>query len=228
MKFHLCPKFAATRWLAAGLLIGFLAMPATAKPPKLRDISDTVAANPILTKFNAMVQASDLATLLSSRGPFTVFAPTDSAFSKLPPGALETLLRPENKVRLQDILLFHVVNGKRLTAKDLLPLKTVLSCQGAPLPLRTSRSGAQFVMKSKIVHGDIKCQNGIINEVDTVLMPPETSLPPVAPPPPSTPVPGTNAPTVTPVPTTSTAPADTNAASNIPVAPIAAPEATPH
>ncbi len=210
----------------AALLLGFLALPAAAKPPKLRDISDTVATNPILTKFNAMVQASDLATFLSSRGPFTVFAPTDSAFSKLAPGVLDTLLRPENKVRLQDILLFHVVNGKRLTAKDLLPLKTVLSCQGAPLPLRTSHSGAQFVMKSKIVHGDIKCQNGIINEIDTVLLPPEASLPPVASPPP--PAAATNAPTVTPVPTTNAASADTKAASDIPVAPIAAPEATAH
>jgi uncharacterized surface protein with fasciclin (FAS1) repeats len=190
-----------------------------------------VAANPILTTFAAMVQASDLGTFLSSRGPFTVFVPTDSAFARLPPGMLDTLLRPENKVRLQDILLFHVVNGKRLTSKDLLLLKTVLSCQGAPLALKTTRTGTQLVMKAKIVHADIKCQNGIVNEIDTVLMPPEASLPPIAPPPPPAPSPApadTNAPPANPAASTNAAPADTNAAPVIPVAPIAAPEATPH
>jgi len=210
-----------------------------AKTAKLRDIADTVASNPILTKFAAIIQASDLGTFLSSRGPFTVFVPTDSAFSKLPPGMLETLLRPENKVRLQDILLFHVVNGKRLTAKDLLPLKSVLSCMGdppAPLVVRTNHIGVQFVMKAKIVHADIKCQNGIINEVDTVLMPPEEALPPLAPPPP--PAPATNAPpSVVVVPSTGTNAApedtnppssDTNAAPVIPVARVATPEATQH
>lgn len=205
--------------------------PAMAKPAKIRDIADSVAANPILTKFAAMVQASDLGTFLSSRGPFTLFVPTDSAFARLPPGMLDTLLRPENKVRLQDILLFHVVNGKRLTSKDLLPLKTILSCQGAPLAIKTTRTGAQLVMKAKIVHADIRCQNGIINEIDTVLMPPEASLPPIAPPPPPAPPPApvdTNAPPTNPEASTNTAPADTNAAPVIPVAPVAAPDATPH
>ena len=213
--------------LLAVLFLGLLSAPSEAKPVKLRDIADTVSANPILTKFALMIQASDLGTFLSSRGPFTIFAPTDSAFSKLPPGTIETLLRPENKTRLQDIVLFHVVNGKRLTAKDLLLLKSVLSCEGDPpaaLDIRTSRSGTQFVMKAKIVSADIKCQNGILNEIDTVLMPPEASLPPIAPPAP--PAPTTNAPPVNSSDTTNAAPADTNAAptgtnapSDIPVAP---------
>jgi len=219
------------RWLLPVFLLALIHSHVEAKPAKIRDLADTVATNPILTKFAAMVQASDLSTFLSSRGPFTLFAPTDSAFAKLPPGMLDTLLRPENKVRLQDILLFHVVNGKRLTAKDLLPLKTVLSCEGdppAPLILKTTHSGTQFVMKAKIVHGDIKCQNGIINEIDTVLMPPETALPPVAPPPPPAPppAPATNAPPANLGAGTNAAPADTNAAPVVPVAPVAAPEAT--
>jgi uncharacterized surface protein with fasciclin (FAS1) repeats len=219
--------------LLPALLLGFLGAQAEAKPAKIRDLADTVAANPILTKFAAMVQASDLGTFLSSRGPFTLFVPTDSAFAKLPPGMLDTLLRPENKERLQDIVLFHIVNGKRLTAKDLLPLKTVLSCEGNPvnpLVLKTTRTGAQLVFNAKIVHADIKCQNGIINEIDTVLMPPEASLPPIAAPPPPAPPPApeTNAPPGNPAAATNAAPADTNAAPVIPVAPIAAPEATPH
>ena len=222
-------RFTAPRWLLPALLLGCMGAQAEAKSAKMRDLADTVSANPILTKFAAMVQASDLGTFLSSRGPFTVFVPTDSAFAKLPPGMLDTLLRPENKVRLQDILLFHVVNGKRLTAKDLFPLKTVLSCQGTPLALKTTRTGAQLVLKAKIVHADIKCQNGIINEIDTVLMPPEASLPPIAAPPlpAPPPAPATNAPPANPSATTNAAPAETNAAPVIPVAPIAAPEATP-
>lgn len=216
------PRLTALRWLLPALLLGFLNGQADAKPAKMRDLADTIAANPILTKFAAMVQASDLGTFLSSRGPFTLFAPTDSAFSKLPPGMLDTLLRPENKERLQDIVLFHVVNNKRLTAKDLLPLKTVLSCEGdppAPLTLKTSRSGAQFVIKAKITHADIQCRNGIINEIDTVLMPPEASLPPIAPPPP---------PPAPPAPMTNAPPTDATAPPIIPVAPIAAPGAMPH
>jgi uncharacterized surface protein with fasciclin (FAS1) repeats len=235
-------RFPAIGLLLSVLLLGFPATPVdakTGKTNKMRDLADTVAANPITTQFAAMIQASDLGTFLSSRGPFTLFVPTDSAFSKLPPGTLETLLRPENKVRLQDILLFHVVNSKRLTAKDLLPLKNVLSCQGTLLPLRTSHSGTQYVMKAKIVHADIKCANGIINEIDTVLMPPESALPPLV-----APVPGpgaTNAPVAS-APATSNGPTDTNAAPAeasapppetnagpvIPVAPIATPETPAH
>jgi uncharacterized surface protein with fasciclin (FAS1) repeats len=229
MKSCLSLRFLIVVCMLGVLLFGWMGTRVQAKAPKIRDLSDTVAANPILTKFAAMIQASDLGTFLSSRGPFTLFVPTDSAFSKLPPGMLHTLLRPENKVRLQDILLFHVVNGKRLTAKDLLLLKTVLSCQGTALPLRTSHSGTQFVMKAKIVHADIRCQNGIINEIDTVLTPPEASLPPlVQPPPPPAPASATNAADAvpasasdTPSSDTNAAPADTNAA--VPVAPAAKP-----
>ncbi len=213
--------------VVAMFLLGFSYPTAMAKPPKLRDIADTVAANPILTKFALLVQASDLGTFLSSRGPFTVFVPTDSAFSKLAPETLEALLRPENKVRLQDIVLYHVVNGQRLTSKDLLLLKTVISCEGSPgtpLTIKTSKLGTQFVMKAKIVHADIRCQNGIINEIDTVLMPSEATLPALAAPPPPPPASGTNAPPVNVTSDTNTPSAETNSEQVIPVAPIAAPE----
>ena len=229
-------RFFAPRCLTVALVLLGMNLAASAKAPKLRDLADTVANNPILTQFAKMVQASDLGTFLSSRGPFTLFVPTDAAFSKLPPGTLETLLRPENKERLQDIVLFHVVSLKKYTVHDLSTLKSVLSCEGSPatpLELKLSRTGSQLVLKAKIVHGDIKCQNGVLHEIDTVLMPPETTLPPIAaPPPPPAPA------TVTPL--TNAAPenplADTNAPSanppvdtnNIPVAPIAAPEASPH
>ncbi|MCE0523227.1 MAG: fasciclin domain-containing protein [Methylacidiphilales bacterium] len=222
MKSRFRIRFTAPLWLVPALLLGLFAAPVCGKPPKIRDIADTVAANPILTNFAAMVQAADLGTFLSSRGPFTVFVPTDSAFSKLPPGMLDTLLRPENKVRLQDIVLFHVVNGKKLTSKDLFLLKTALSCQGAPLTIKTTRTGVQLVMKAKIVHADIHCRNGVIDEIDTVLMPPEASLPPLA----AAPVQATNVTPMTNAPSadTNSAPAITNAAPETtnaaPVAPV--------
>jgi uncharacterized surface protein with fasciclin (FAS1) repeats len=203
------PRHAVTRCLSLALLLGLLctfAHAKPAKPPKIRDLADTISTNPILTKFALMVQASDMGTFLSSRGPFTVFAPTDSAFSRLPQATFDALLQPQNKERLQDIVLFHVVNGKRLTAKDLLLLKTVAPCQGPPLAIRTSHSGTQFVMKAKITHSEIKCANGIINEIDGVLMPPETSLPPLAAPPPPALIATTNTATVT-----TPSPTDTNA-----------------
>jgi uncharacterized surface protein with fasciclin (FAS1) repeats len=229
MKDRLCFR-AHVAPLLFVLFLGLIASPAEAKPSKIRDLADTVAANPILTKFASIIQASgSLETFLSSRGPFTLFVPTDAAFDKLPPGTLDTLLRPENQVRLQDILLFHLVNGKKLTAKDLFLLKSVLSCQGTLLPLRTTHSGVQLVLKAKIMHADIRCKNGIIHEIDTVLMPPESALPPIAPPPP--PVPATN------TPSTNAPSAVTNAvsvvpssgpATNVPLAAPVAPSATPH
>jgi len=201
--FRSLSQCAGLRCALAAVLFVFLGLSAeAAKAPKMLDIADTVSTNRILTKFAQMMQSSDMTTFLSTKGPFTIFVPTDSAFSKLPPGTLETLLLPQNKERLQAILLYHVVNGKRLTAKDLLTTTSLISCQGAPLPITKSKSGTQLVAKAKIIHADIRCQNGIINEIDTVLMPPEKLLPPLAPPPPPGAVapPSTNAAPATPDP----------------------------
>jgi uncharacterized surface protein with fasciclin (FAS1) repeats len=200
---------------------------AKSKAPKGRDITDTIYANPILTSFARLLQASpDVYTFLSSRGPFTVFVPTDSAFAKLPPGELDALLRPENTERRNDILLFHVINGKRLAVRDLLPVRAMFSCEGNPLTFRLTRTGVDLVQKARITHADIHCANGNINEIETVLMPPEVALPPLK----SVPAaaPAANAPAVSPVPVIGhTHGAGANAGA-IPVAPIATPEASPH
>ncbi|HUB68144.1 MAG TPA: fasciclin domain-containing protein [Candidatus Methylacidiphilales bacterium] len=212
------------RLRAMALLVivsGLWGAQAGAKPARGLDIADAISANPILTKFAAMVQASGLATFLSSRGPFTIFAPTDAAFDRMTPEQFDTLLQPQNKVRLQDILLFHLVNGKRLYSKDLLVSQNLLSCEGDAIPVRTNRSGAEMVLNARIVRADLRCLNGVIHEIDTVLTPPESALPPLLPPaaitnaPPS----DTNTPPVaTPIPAPG---ADTNAP---PVAPPASPE----
>jgi uncharacterized surface protein with fasciclin (FAS1) repeats len=156
------------------------AKPAKTKGPKGHDVTDTIYANPIETSFAQLLQAApDVYTFLSSRGPFTVFVPNDSAFTKLPPGVFTALLQPQNKERLQDILYFHIINGKRLTMKELVPLRAMFSCQGIPLTFKTTHTGVSLVLNARIAHADIKCANGNINEIDTVLMPPETALPPL-------------------------------------------------
>jgi len=166
----------ALRLLLLAMLLLMPGLRAEAKAAKMYDLADTLATNRILTKLASLVQGSDLTTFFSSKGPFTFFAPTDAAFAKVSPDTLDLLLQPQNKVRLQDILLFHVVNGQKLLAKDLLPLTTLLSCEGNPLTLKTSKLGTQFVLNAKIVHADIRCANGIIHEIDTVLMPPRIGI----------------------------------------------------
>jgi len=218
-----------------------------AKATKMLDLADTVNSNRIMIKLAIILQSSDMVTFLSSKGPFTLFAPTDAAFAKLTPGTLDALLRPENKERLQHILLLHVVSGKKLFAKDLLTTTDLTSCEGAPLPLKTTKSGAQFVLKAKIIHADIRCLNGVIHEIDTVLMPPESSLPPLAPPSPPAPkaLPASTNAVANPSTDTNTAPVTSSDSSptgattmapeatstetnSAPVAPVTTPDVSPH
>ncbi len=103
--------------------------------------------------------------------------PTDSAFAKLKPGELDSLLQPQNADRRNAILLFHIINGKQTTMKDLIALHAIFSCQGNPLTFKLTHAGVFLVQKSKVTHADIKCSNGIFNQVDTVLMPPSLALP---------------------------------------------------
>ena len=148
------------------------------KGPKSHDLADTICANPILTDFAKLLQASpDIYTFLSSKGPFTVFVPTDSAFAKLKPGELDSLLQPQNADRRNAILLFHIINGKQVAMKDLMALHAIFSCQGNPLTFKLTHAGVFLVQKSKVTHADIKCANGNFNQVDAVLMPPTLALP---------------------------------------------------
>ena len=227
-------RFTAARCLLLATLFAFAGPRLEATPAKLLDIADTVSANPILTKLSALLQSSEMTTFLSSRGPFTFFAPTDAAFDRLPPGTLDALLRPENKERLQDIVLFHVVNGKKWMAKDLLTATALLSCEGNPLTIKKTKTGTQLVLKAKIVHADIRCLNGVIHEIDTVLMPPESALPPIAPPrppPPPTPPPSAPAPTPTQTapsqPPAQVLPTDVSGGTNATVIPVAPPAPSP-
>ena len=158
------------------LLLGGLSAPAAPhKTSRISDLDDTVNKTVILGKFAQLVQASDLGTFLSSRGPFTLFVPTNSAFSKLPPGTFEDLLRPENKVQLQRIILFQLVSGRAWDLKDLAAAKSLISCEGSPLPLAVKR-GSQRIGKARLIRADIKCANGLMHQIDTLLMPPHLLL----------------------------------------------------
>ena len=152
------------------------------KPKRNSDIADHVYNNIIFSKFAALVQAADLGTFLSSRGPFTVFVPTNSAFSRLPPGMFEDLLRPENKTQVQRVVLFHLLNGKAWFSSDIRLQKSIVSSEGNPLPIKTTKAGTLFVDKARVLRADEHCTNGMLDEIDTLLIPPKLVI--VAAPPP--------------------------------------------
>ncbi len=118
----------------------------------------------------AAAGAAGLAETLGSKGPFTVFAPTDEAFGKLPAGTVESLLKPENKQKLVDILKYHVVAG-RVYSEDAVAAKTAKTLLGSPISVNVSKAGA-MINSSKLVKTDIDASNGVIHVIDSVLMPP--------------------------------------------------------
>ena len=117
----------------------------------------------------AAVKAADLVKTLSSKGPFTVFAPTDEAFAKLPKGTLEELLKPENKKKLAGILTYHVVAGK-VMAKDVVKLSDAKTAQGTNVKIKV-KDGTVMVDNAKVVKTDIPCKNGVIHIIDAVILP---------------------------------------------------------
>lgn len=131
-----------------------------------KSIVETAASNENFSTLVAAVKAADLAGALSGEGPFTVFAPTNAAFEKLPAGTVETLLKPENKSKLAGILKYHVVSGKIL-AGDVLKAANVTTLQGQSAPIGLTIGGAN------IVKTDIKCSNGVIHVIDAVILPQE-------------------------------------------------------
>lgn len=132
------------------------------------NIVDTAIANGNFKTLVAALQAADLVDTLKSPGPFTVFAPTDAAFAKLPKGTVDELLKPENKAKLASILTYHVVSGKVL-AKDVKtgPVKTV---EGSSAALKVDAAGVT-IDTAKVTTADVQASNGVIHVIDTVIMP---------------------------------------------------------
>ena len=133
------------------------------------DIVDTAVAAGDFNTLATALKAADLVGTLKGPGPFTVFAPTDAAFAKLPAGTLDSLLRSENKQKLASILTYHVVAGKVMAA-DVLKLTAAKTVNGQSVSINTS-GGRVMVNKAMVIQTDIKCSNGVIHVIDAVVLP---------------------------------------------------------
>jgi uncharacterized surface protein with fasciclin (FAS1) repeats len=134
-----------------------------------KDIVDTAVAAGSFKTLAKALEAADLVNTLKGAGPFTVFAPTDEAFAKLPAGTLETLLKPENKAKLQRILTYHVVPGK-VMASDVVKMKSAKAVSGDSISIASSNGGVT-VDNARVVKTDILASNGVIHVIDTVILP---------------------------------------------------------
>jgi uncharacterized surface protein with fasciclin (FAS1) repeats len=134
-----------------------------------QDIVDTAVAAGSFNTLAKALQAAGLVETLKGKGPFTVFAPTDEAFAKLPAGVLDDLLKPENKQKLTQILTYHVVPGK-VTAADVTQLKTAKTVNGGSLRISTG-GGSVIVDNAKVVKADVMASNGVIHVIDSVILP---------------------------------------------------------
>ncbi len=134
------------------------------------NIVEIAAGNPAFSTLVAAVTAADLAGALSGAGPFTVFAPTNDAFAKLPAGTVEDLVKPENKEKLTAILMLHVVSGKHMAADFTDKTADVATLGGATVHV-VGKDGAVHVGDAKVVTADLEASNGVIHVIDTVLLP---------------------------------------------------------
>ena len=140
-----------------------------AKRKKGKDIVDTAVAAGNFKTLATALKAADLVETLKGKGPFTVFAPTDEAFAKLPKGTVEDLLKPENKKKLAGILTYHVVAGKVMAA-DVVKLTEATTVQGSKVSIKVT-DGKVTVDAANVVKTDIGCSNGVIHVIDAVILP---------------------------------------------------------
>ncbi|MCH7402475.1 fasciclin domain-containing protein [Belliella kenyensis] len=133
------------------------------------DIVDLAAQTDFLSTLVAAVKAGDLVDVLKGDGPFTVFAPSNEAFAKLPAGTVETLLKPENKDQLVQILTYHVVPGK-VYSKDLKDGMTATTAQGKDVKI-SLKDGKAKVNGAAVTTADIEASNGVVHVIDSVIMP---------------------------------------------------------
>lgn len=136
-----------------------------------KSIVETAVAAGKFKTLVAAVKAAGLVDALSGEGPLTVFAPTDEAFAKLPKGTVETLLKPENKEKLVAILTYHVAAGS-YPAAAVVKTDSVKTLQGQSIAVKVSDAGVT-VDNAKVIATDVKCTNGIIHIIDSVILPKE-------------------------------------------------------
>ena len=136
-----------------------------------QDVVDTAVDAGQFKTLATALKAAGLIETLKRPGPFTVFAPTDEAFAKLPPGTVENLLKPENKAKLTAILTYHVVPGA-VKAEEVTKLNEAKTVNGAMVKV-SSDAGNVMINDAKIVAADIAASNGVIHVIDKVILPPE-------------------------------------------------------
>lgn len=154
--------------LLAGLTFNSAALAGHHGSMKQQTIVDVAVGNPDFSTLVAALKAADLVGTLSGEGPFTVFAPTNDAFAKLPAGTVENLLKPENKAQLIAVLTYHVVPGKVMAA-DVAGLKSAGTVNGKPIRIDTS-NGVK-VDNATVTATDIAASNGVIHVLDSVILP---------------------------------------------------------
>ena len=165
MKFEIA-KLAAVAATVIGLVVGSVNVHAAEK-----DVVDTAVAAGQFKTLAAALNAAGLVETLKGDGPFTVFAPTDDAFAKLPAGTVENLLKPENKDELVAILTYHVVPGKVMAA-DVVKLDEAKTVNGKMVDIKVEGETV-MVNDAKVTKADIVASNGVIHVIDTVLLPPK-------------------------------------------------------
>jgi uncharacterized surface protein with fasciclin (FAS1) repeats len=158
-------SLAAVVALVLSLSLGTYARPKA----RSQDIVDTAVAAGSFKTLAAALQAAGLVDTLKGKGPFTVFAPTDEAFAKLPAGTVEDLLKPENKEKLVAILTYHVLSGRDL-ASQVTKMSSAKTVNGKSLTFSV-KGGTVMVDNAKVIKTDILCSNGVIHLVDSVVLP---------------------------------------------------------
>ena len=159
----------------AGLV---LTLSGSVRAGEKKDIVETAVAAGQFKTLAAALQAADLVAALKGKGPFTVFAPTDEAFAKLPKGTVEGLLTPKSKDALTGILTYHVVAGS-VQAADVVKLSNATTLNGQRVDIAV-KDGGVMVDGAKVVVTDIKCSNGVIHVIDSVILPASDNIPATA------------------------------------------------
>ena len=170
MSFLSSSRFMLVLLIAAGVWFGSGIARFNSYAEEEMDIVETAAAAGSFNTLVAAVNAAGLTETLKGEGPFTVFAPTDEAFAKLPEGTLEMLLKPENKEKLAAILSYHVVAGM-VTSEEVVKLTSAESVSGKKIDIKTS-DGKVMVDGATVIKADVMAKNGVIHVIDTVMMPP--------------------------------------------------------
>jgi len=164
--------------MAAAAAVGFLPLPVGSVQAASNDIVTTAVEAGSFKTLTAAVQAAGLVETLQSKGPFTVFAPTDEAFAKLPAGTVESLLKPENKGQLVAVLTYHVVAGQ-VKAADVVKLNGAATVNGQQVAIKVA-DGKVTIDQATVVTADIPCSNGVIHVIDQVIRPSADKIPSIA------------------------------------------------